>query len=77
MCSVYLSAIALRVSNSVPLSVVFFYSGLSCGIYATNNAEACKYIAGDCKVAVAVVEDQKQLDKFLKVHLYFVLAFSN
>jgi long-chain-fatty-acid--CoA ligase ACSBG len=44
-----------------------FAGGLSCGIYATNNAEACKYIAEDCKVAVAVVEDQKQLDKFLKI----------
>ena len=42
-------------------------SGLACGVYATNNAEACKYIAEDCKVTVAVVEDQKQLDKFLQV----------
>ena len=49
------------------MPVLFFYSGLACGIYATNNAEACKYIAEDCKVGVAVVEDQKQLDKFLKV----------
>lgn len=47
---------------------MFVHSGLSCGIYATNNAEACKYIAEDCKVSIAVVEDQKQLDKFLKVY---------
>jgi long-chain-fatty-acid--CoA ligase ACSBG len=44
-----------------------FAGGLACGIYATNNAEACKYIAEDCKVSVAVVEDQKQLDKFLEI----------
>jgi long-chain-fatty-acid--CoA ligase ACSBG len=44
-----------------------FAGGLSCGTYGTNNAEACKYIAEDCNVAVAVVEDQKQLDKFLKI----------
>jgi long-chain-fatty-acid--CoA ligase ACSBG len=44
-----------------------FAGGLACGIYATNNPEACKFIAEDCKVSIAVVEDQKQLDKFLKI----------
>lgn len=47
--------------------VFIVFSGLACGVYATNNSEACKYIAEDCKVSIAVVEDQKQLDKFLKV----------
>ena len=53
------------------------FSGLACGIYATNNAEACTYIAEDCKVAIAVVEDQKQLDKFLKVHYKYLHNMSD
>ena len=45
--------------------------GLSCGIYATNDAEACQLIAVDCRAQVAVVEDQKQLDKILLVRICF------
>ena len=45
----------------------WFFSGLTCEIRPINNAEACKFIAGNCKAQIAVVEDQKQLDKFLKV----------
>ena len=41
--------------------------GIACGTYATNSAEACKYIAEDCRATVAVVEDQIQLDKLLEV----------
>jgi long-chain-fatty-acid--CoA ligase ACSBG len=36
-------------------------------MYATNSAEACQFIAEDSKMAIAVVEDQVQLDKFLKI----------
>ena len=53
--------------------VVIVFSGLACGVYATNSAEACKYIAEDCKVSIAVVEDQKQLDKFLKVCTFCIV----
>ena len=57
--------------------LILFCRGLACGIYATSNAEACKFIAEDCKIAVAVVEDQKQLDKFLKVWLKWTLICEN
>ena len=43
------------------------FRGLSCGVYATNSADVCQYIADDCQANIAVVEDQKQLDKFLQV----------
>ena len=36
-------------------------------MYATNSADVCQYIANDCQANIAVVEDQKQLDKFLQV----------
>ena len=44
-----------------------FAGGLSCGIYATNSADMCQYIANNCKANVVVVEDDAQLQKFLKV----------
>jgi long-chain-fatty-acid--CoA ligase ACSBG len=44
-----------------------FANGISAGIYQTNNADACKYIAADCKANIAIVEDEKQLEKFLKI----------
>jgi long-chain-fatty-acid--CoA ligase ACSBG len=44
-----------------------FAGGIACGMYATNSAEACQFIAEDSKMAIAVVEDQVQLDKFLKI----------
>ena len=44
-----------------------FANGVAAGIYQTNNAEACRYIAADCKANIAVVEDEKQLEKFLQV----------
>ena len=36
-------------------------------MYATNSADVCQYIANDCQANIAVLEDQKQLDKFLQV----------
>lgn len=41
--------------------------GISAGIYTTNNPGQCKYIAEHSKSAVAVVENKKQLDKFLEI----------
>lgn len=38
-----------------------FANGIPAGIYQTNNADACQYIAADCKANIAVVEDEKQL----------------
>ena len=41
--------------------------GIAAGIYTTNNPGQCKYIAEHSKSAVAVVENKKQLDKFLEI----------
>ena len=48
-------------------TAIVFSSGIACGMYATNTAETCQFIAEDSKMTIAVVEDQVQLDKFLKV----------
>jgi long-chain-fatty-acid--CoA ligase ACSBG len=58
-----------------------FANGITAGIYSTNNADACKYIAADCKANIAVVEDEKQLEKFLKIrddlpHLKTIVQYS-
>lgn len=44
-----------------------FAGGLSCGLYTTNSPEICQYIATDCKANVVVVENDMQLQKFLKI----------
>ena len=41
--------------------------GVASGMYATNSPDVCRYIADDSKTNIVVVEDQKQLDKILKV----------
>jgi len=41
--------------------------GVSVGIYATNSAEQCRYIAGHCEARVWFVEDQEQFDKAMQV----------
>lgn len=43
------------------------HRGLAAGIYTTNSAEACQYVAANCEANVLVVENQKQLDKILQV----------
>lgn len=53
------------------IRMFFFLSGISCGIYLTNNADACKYIAEDCKMSIVVVDDETQLQKILEVTIYF------
>ncbi|KAM5172089.1 long-chain-fatty-acid--CoA ligase ACSBG1 [Mantella aurantiaca] len=44
-----------------------FAGGIITGIYATNSPEACYYVASDCRANVIVVENQKQLEKILKI----------
>uniref|UniRef100_A0A3P8WG65 Long-chain-fatty-acid--CoA ligase ACSBG2 n=1 Tax=Cynoglossus semilaevis TaxID=244447 RepID=A0A3P8WG65_CYNSE len=44
-----------------------FAGGFAVGIYATNSAEACQYVAANCKANILVVENQKQLQKILQV----------
>jgi long-chain-fatty-acid--CoA ligase ACSBG len=58
-----------------------FADGIATGIYQTNNASACKYIAADCKANIAVVEDENQLEKFLQIrdelpHLKIIVQYS-
>lgn len=49
------------------INALFSHSGHCCGIYTTSNADTCQYIANDCKANVVMVEDDTQLQKFLKV----------
>jgi long-chain-fatty-acid--CoA ligase ACSBG len=58
-----------------------FANGVPAGIYETNNVDACKYIATDCKANIAVVEDERQLAKFLQFrdklpHLKVIIQYS-
>lgn len=44
-----------------------FAGGLVSGIYTTNNPETCQYIANDSKANIVIVENDMQLQKFLKI----------
>ena len=52
-----------------------FANGIAAGIYPTSSPEACKVIMKDCKAQIVVVEDQKQLDKFLQASYLDKCAF--
>ncbi|KAK0147002.1 Long-chain-fatty-acid--CoA ligase ACSBG2 [Merluccius polli] len=41
--------------------------GFAVGIYTTNSAEACHYVAENCEANIIVVENNKQLQKILQV----------
>ena len=43
------------------------YSGLAVGIYTTNSADACEYVAANCEANILIVENDAQLQKILKV----------
>ena len=47
-----------------------FAGGMAAGIYPTSSPDACRFIMEDCNANILVVEDDKQLAKFLdfKVH---------
>lgn len=44
-----------------------FAGGFAAGIYTTNSPEACEHCARNCEAQIWLVEDQKQLDKVLKI----------
>ncbi|TOF76532.1 hypothetical protein CGJ15_26920, partial [Vibrio parahaemolyticus] len=44
-----------------------FAGGFAAGIYTTNTPEACEHCALNCEAQIWVVEDQKQLEKVLKI----------
>ncbi|CAL8306728.1 unnamed protein product [Lota lota] len=56
--------------------------GFAVGIYTTNSAEACQYVAENCKANVIVVENNKQLQKILQVqdqlpHLKAIIQYKD
>ena len=57
------------------ISYVCVHRGLAAGIYATNNPEACHFVADNCKANVIVVENQKQLDKVLEASVAFTETY--
>eukprot|EP01084_Bolivina_argentea_P103303 185057_1 len=44
-----------------------YAGGITAGVYTTNNPGQCKYIAQHSKSAVVVLENKKQLNKFLEI----------
>lgn len=44
-----------------------FAGGFAAGIYTTNSAEACHFVANDCEANVIFVENEAQLKKILQV----------
>ncbi|XP_030073959.1 long-chain-fatty-acid--CoA ligase ACSBG2 isoform X2 [Microcaecilia unicolor] len=56
--------------------------GLACGIYTTNSADACHYVADNCEANILVVENHKQLQKILQVmdnlpHLKAIIQYKD
>ncbi|XP_078533297.1 long-chain-fatty-acid--CoA ligase ACSBG2-like [Lissotriton helveticus] len=56
--------------------------GLPSGIYSTNSADACQYVASNCEANILVVENQHQLEKILQVqdrlpHLKAIVQYSD
>ncbi|XP_075060767.1 long-chain-fatty-acid--CoA ligase ACSBG2 isoform X2 [Mixophyes fleayi] len=56
--------------------------GFAVGIYTTNSAEACHYVAENCEANILVVENHKQLQKILQVqdqlpHLKAIIQYKD
>lgn len=47
--------------------VLFLFSGLATGFYATNSPDACSYIAENACCNIIVVENDHQLQKILSI----------
>jgi hypothetical protein len=54
-----------------------FAGGKAAGVYTTNGPEACEYIASHSEAVVIIVEDEKQMAKFVDIrdNLTACLAF--
>ncbi len=52
---------------SLPLQA----GGIGCGVYTTNNAEACHYIADNSEANVVFAENKAQISKILEVSLCY------
>ena len=46
---------------------------IACGVYATNNPEACYYIANDCSANIVIAENKSQVSKILQVDIDVLL----
>lgn len=65
----------------ISVVVVLSGSGFATGIYTTNNAEACHYVAENAQCNIVVVENDQQLQKFLQVrsrlpHLRAIIQYT-
>lgn len=49
------------------LNIIFSFSGIATGIYATNSPEACEHVLVNSRANIVVVEDDVQLQKILKI----------
>ena len=61
--------------NLLPLSLS--NRGIPVGLYTQSTAEACKYIADDCKANIIVVDNEQQMLKILSVSVYSKLLKSS
>ena len=50
-----------------------FAGGMAAGIYPTSSPDACRFIMENCDANILVVEDDKQLAKFLDFKVRFQL----
>lgn len=46
--------------------------GIGCGIYTTNNPDACHYIADNCSANIIFAENKVQVAKILQVSVFFL-----
>lgn len=42
------------------------YSGLSCGVYASNTEESCRWIAEESRCNIVLVNNEVNLNKFVR-----------
>lgn len=75
------ACIAVGLSHFAPVMIIGFNSPewvtsfygaifghfLPIGLYTTNSAETCEYIANHCAGEIAIVEDKVQLQKYVKI----------
>ena len=47
---------------------------MGCGIYTTNNPEACHYIADNCSANIIFAENKLQIAKILQVSQDVILT---
>ena len=52
-----------------------FAGGMAAGIYPTSSPDACRFIMQDCHANILVVEDDKQLAKFLDFKVRIQVKF--